>query len=144
MLTEEQLNQISEQIIGAAIEVHRRIGPDCIESTYSPCFALELTKRKLDFRREVALPLKYDELVIPRAYISDYVVERAVVVELKAASRLKEEYWRQVHTYLKVSGYPLGLLLNFGAPTIAGGMKRIVNNFPYGTRKPEDDLVLIK
>ena len=130
--TETRLNDISEQIIGAAIEVHRRVGPDCLESTYSPCFALELTRRKLDFRREVALPLKYDDLLIPRAYLADYVID-GVVAELKAVSRLTPEHWRQLHTYLKVSGYPLGLLLNFGASSITGGMKRIANNFPHGT-----------
>jgi GxxExxY protein len=135
MWTEERLNQVSEQIIAAAIAVHRRVGPDCLESTYAPCFALELNKRRLDFRREVALPLRYDEIVIPRAYFADFVVEDSVVVELKATSRMIEEHRRQLHTYLKVSGHPLGLLLNFGAPTIVGGMKRIVNNFPVGTRR---------
>jgi GxxExxY protein len=135
MWTQEQLNRISEEIIGAAIDVHRRVGPDCLESVYSPCFALELTKRKLDFHREVALPLKYDDLVIPRAYFADYVIGGAVVAELKALKRLGEEHWRQMQTYLKLSGYPLGLLLNFGAATIVGGMKRIVNNFPYGTSR---------
>jgi GxxExxY protein len=142
MRTQEQLNAISEQIIGAAIEVHRRVGPDCLESTYSPCFALELTRRKLDFRREVSLPLKYDELLIPRAYVADYGVE-GVVVELKAVSRLTPEHWRQLHTYLKVSGYPLGLLLNFGASSITGGMKRIANNFPQGTEPMHDTPALI-
>ena len=135
MWTEGQLNQISEQIIGAAIDVHRRVGPDCLESTYAPCFALELHKRKLDFRREVALPLRYEELVIPRAYFADVIVEDAVVVELKATTRMFDEYRRQLLTYLKVSGYPLGLLLNFGAVTIVGGMKRVVNNFPHGSRR---------
>jgi len=142
MWTEARLNEISEQIIGAAIEVHRRVGPDCLESVYSPCFALELTRRKLDFRREVALPLEYDELLIPRAYVADYVIE-GVVAELKAASRLTPEHWRQVHTYLKVSGFPLGLLLNFGASSIAGGMKRIVNNFPQGTGPMHASAILI-
>ena len=144
MWTEDLLNQISEQIIGAAIDVHRRVGPDCLESVYAPCFALELTKRKLDFRREVALPLKYDELVIPRAYIADFVINDAVVAELKAARHLGEEHWRQMGTYLKLSGYPLGLLLNFGATTIVGGVKRIVNNFPHGTQVSFANKVVMK
>ena len=135
MWTEGQLNQISEQIIGAAIDVHRGVGPDCLETAYSPCFAFELTRRKLDFRREVALPLRYHEVVIPRAYFADYIVEDSVVVELKATSRMFDEYRRQLLTYLKVSGYPLGLLLNFGANSITGGMRRMVNNFPHGTRE---------
>jgi GxxExxY protein len=143
MRTEQQLNRISEEIIGAAIDVHRRVGPDCLESAYSPCFALELTRRKLDFRREVALPLRYDEIIIPRAYFADYIVEDSVVVELKATSRMFEEYRRQLLTYLKVSGYPLGLLLNFGALTIVGGMRRVVNNFPEGTRQSADNAIAL-
>jgi GxxExxY protein len=143
MWTEERLNRISEEIIGAAIDVHRRVGPDCLESAYTPCFALELTKRKLDFRREVALPLRYDDIIIPRAYFADYIVEDSVVVELKATSRMLEEYRRQLLTYLKVSGYPLGLLLNFGALTIVGGMKRVVNNFPAGTRQSADSAIAL-
>jgi GxxExxY protein len=143
MWAEEQLNRISEEIIGAAIDVHRRVGPDCLESAYSPCFALELARRKLDFRREAALPLKYGDIVIPRAYFADYIVEDAVVVELKAASRMLEEYRRQLLTYLKVSGYPLGLLLNFGALTIVGGMRRIVNNFPQGTRESVENAIVL-
>src|SRR5262249_30474306 len=112
------------------------VGPDCLESTYSPCFAVELTKRKLDFRREVALPLKYDELVIPRAYVADFVVE-GVVAELKAVSRLAGGHRRQTPTDPTASGLPLALLINFGARTIVNGMRRIANNFPHGTKSDD-------
>jgi GxxExxY protein len=131
--TEAQLNQISQQIIGAAIAVHRRIGPGCLESAYSPCFALEFCKRKLDFRREVALTLRYDELVIPRAYFADFIVEDSVVIEVKAVTRIDDTDRRQLQTYLELANCPLGLILNFGAGTLADGIKRIVNNFPYGS-----------
>jgi len=108
-VAEESLNKLSEQIIGAAISVHRRVGPGCLESAYAPCFALELCRRRLDFRREVALRLHYDELVVDRAYVADFVVGYSIVVELKAMSRIGETERRQLQTYLEIIGYPLGL-----------------------------------
>jgi len=144
MYTENQLNEIAWEIIGAGIAVHRRIGPGCLESAYSPCFALELTRRKLDFRREVALTLRYDELIIPRAYVVDYIVEGCVVAELKAVAMTTNRDRRQVLTYLEISGCPLGLLLNFEALKFADDVKRVVNNFPRGTKPLCDDSFLIR
>jgi GxxExxY protein len=133
MRTEEELNRISEEIIGCAIRVHRRIGPGCLESAYVPCLALEMQRRKLDFRREVALTLRYDELIVPRAYVTDFIVEDCVVGEVKAEATVVERHRRQVQTYLEISGCPLGLILNFGALKLIDGIKRVVNNFPYGS-----------
>jgi GxxExxY protein len=134
--TEKELNQISELIIGAAVTVHRRIGPGCLESAYCPCLALELHKRGLDYRTKVPLALEYDELVIPRAYELDFEVGGLVIVEVKALAVVGPRERRQVQTYLELGGYPLGLLLNFGAVRLVDGIKRIVNNFPYGGRRP--------
>lgn len=144
MWFERTLNDLSQQIIGAGIAVHRRVGPGCLESAYAPCFALELCRRKLDFRREVALRLHYDELVVDRAYFADFVVGDSIVVELKAMSRIGETERRQLQTYLEMSGYPLGLLINFGALKLVDGIKRVVNNFPNGTRKQIVDSGLIR
>lgn len=144
MRWEAELNKIAREIIGAAITVHRRIGPGCLESAYSPCFALELTRRKLDFRRECALTLRYDELVIPRAYILDYVIEGGIVAELKARSITTDIDRRQVQTYLEISGLPLGLILNFGCLKLIDGIKRVVNNFPYGTTPLTGDDFLVR
>jgi GxxExxY protein len=144
MYTEAQLNAIAWEIIGAGVAVHRRIGPGCLESAYSPCFALELTRRNLDFRREVALTLRYDELVIPRASVADYIIAGAVVAELKAQAAVTYRDKRQVQTYLELGGYPLGLLLNFGAMKFTYDVKRVVNNFPDGTRPIADDQFLIR
>lgn len=143
MSSEKQLNEIAWEIIGAGIAVHRRIGPGCLESAYSPCFALELKRRGLDFRREVALTLRYDELIIPRAYVVDYIVAGCIVGELKAVAATTNRDRRQVLTYLEISGCPLGLLLNFGAMKFSDEVKRVVNNFPDGT-KPlcEDDFLI--
>jgi GxxExxY protein len=82
MRTASELNELSHAIIGAAIEVHRRVGPGCLESAYTPCLALEFARRRLDFRREVALTLRYDELVIPRAYFADFIVQECIVIEV--------------------------------------------------------------
>jgi GxxExxY protein len=135
MATEAELNHISKLMIGAAITVHRRIGPGCLESAYAPCLALELHKRGLEFQTKVALALEYDELVIKRAYEADLIVEGLVVGELKALAFVGPRERRQLQTYLELGGYPLGLLLNFGATTMVDGTKRVVNNFPYGGRR---------
>ena len=144
MRTEAELNEIAQQIIGAAIAVHRRIGPGCLESAYSPCFALELTRRKLDFRREVALTLRYDELTIPRAYVQDYVIEDCIIGEIKAHAITTPIDRRQMQTYLEISGLPLGLILNFGCLKLVDGIKRVVNNFPYGSNPHAKDDWLIR
>jgi GxxExxY protein len=133
MRTARELNALSREIIGAAIQIHRRVGPGCLESAYTPCLALELSRRHLDFRREVALTLRYDELVIPRAYVADFVVEECVVVEVKAVAATTDRDRRQVQTYLEMAGCPLGLIVNFGAKTLVDGITRVVNHFPDDT-----------
>lgn len=121
---------MSYTIIGGAIEVHRRVGPGCLESAYTPCLALELVRRGLDFRRDVALTLRYDELVIPRAYFADFIVEDCIVVEVKAVAVTTERDRRQLQTYLEIAGCPLGLIINFGARSLVDGVRRVVNDFP--------------
>ena len=104
---------------------------------YSPCLAVELHKRGLEFRTKVPLSLEYDGLVIARAYELDFEVEGLVVAEIKALAVVGQRERRQVQTYLGICGYPLGLLLNFGAIRLVDGIKRVVNNFPHGTRGPK-------
>ena len=133
MATAEQLDSITREIIGGAIQLHRTVGNGCFEHAYCPCLAQELKKRGLDFRREAALSLSYEGIVIPRAYVADFIVEGLIVVELKSLARLGRIEERQLQTYLRMSGCPLGLLLNFGAPVMVEGIKRIANNFPDGT-----------
>src|SRR4051812_19945670 len=111
MRSEAEINRVSHAIIGAAITVHRRVGVGCLESACCPCLALEFQRRKLDFRREVALTLHYDELVIPRAYVLDFTVEDCIVVEVKSMPIVGDRERRQIKTYLDISGYPLGLVL---------------------------------
>jgi len=133
MRTEEEINRIAYEIRGAALSIHRALGPGCFESAYAPCLAYELRKRKLGFEQKVPLSLHYEELTIERAYEPDFRVEECVIIEVKALEVLTPIHGRQVRTYLRLSGCPLGLLINFGAIQIFDGITRIVNNFPEGT-----------
>ena len=133
MRTEAELNRIASEIIGAAIAVHTRVGPGCFESAYLPCLAYELHQRGLSFQTKVDIAIQYQTITVPRAYEVDFLVEHDIVVELKATSNSTPVDARQLLTYLRFTGCPLGLLLNFGALKLTDGIKRIVNNFPHGT-----------
>jgi GxxExxY protein len=133
MRTEVELNRIAGEIIGGGVAVHRAIGPGCFESAYTPCLAHELHKRGLGFAAKVPVTIQYESLIVPRAYEVDFIVEGSIVLELKATSALGRVDARQLLTYLRFTGCPLGLLMNFGADTMLEGIKRIVNNFPDGT-----------
>ncbi len=134
MRTETDLNRIAGEIIAAGIMVHQEIGPGCFESAYVPCLAYELHQRGLAYEMKVPIAIQYRGLAVPRAYEADFIVESDIVVELKAASTIGPVDSRQLLTYLRFTGCPLGLLMNFGAITLVNGLKRIVNNFPEGSR----------
>lgn len=124
------LNKLSNEIIGAAIEVHRDLGPGLLESTYEMSLQHELQLRGLTSLRQVALPVTYKDLVVPDAYRIDLLVEGAVVIELKTVEALRPIHSAQVLTYLKMSGKNLGLLVNFHTLILKDGIKRLVHNFP--------------
>jgi GxxExxY protein len=128
-----ELDRIAYEIRGCGLRVHQKLGPGCFESAYSPCFAYELKKAKLTFHGQVPLTIYYEEVVVPNAYIADFTIEGCVIGELKALAALAPIHPRQMDTYLKISGYPLGLILNFGAARFLDGVVRRVNNFPFGT-----------
>lgn len=132
MPTTESLDKLSFEIRGAAITVHRRVGPGCFEDVYIACLAYEFQKLGLDFQRETPLPLRYDDLVVERAYIPDFIVNGCTVVEVKATAPAPI-HAVQLQTYLRISGCPLGLLLRFGVERMTDGILRRVNNFPDGT-----------
>jgi GxxExxY protein len=136
--TEAELNRIAYEIRGGGISIHRQLGPGCFESAYVPCLAYELTKRKLEFRTKVPLTLRYEEVVVPGAYEADFIVEGSVIVEVKAIEKLAPVHVRQLQTYLRLSGCPLGLIVNFGALRLTDGVERQVNNFPEGTSPHSD------
>ena len=127
---------LTGNIIGAAIAVHRALGPGLLESTYEMCMAIELKLRGLSCERQKAIPLLYRGIAIESAYRADFVVEGSVIVELKAVERLDDIHTAQVLTYLKLSGCKVGLLINFNVPYLRDGLKRVVLNYSDPSPRP--------
>ena len=123
--TETQRDALTEQIIGAAIEVHRTLGPGLLESAYEECLCVELGLRDIRFRSQVELPVVYKEHRVDGGYRLDLVVEDSVVVEIKAVERLLPLHEAQLLTYLRLSGMATGLLLNFNDPVLKDGIRRM-------------------
>jgi GxxExxY protein len=120
-----ETNQITEGIIGAAIEVHRELGPGLLESAYQRALGHEFRLRGFSFEEQRHCPLRYKDLVIDDAYRLDFLVAGAVVVELKTVDALLEVHEAQVLSYLRFTGCQIGLLLNFRSPTLMRGLKRL-------------------
>ena len=118
--------KITETIIGAAIEVHRHLGPGLLESTYQACLAREFHLVGLNFEQQKQLPVEYKGLKLQCGYRLDFLVEGIVVVELKTVESLLPVHESQLLTYLKLSGCKIGLLLNFNVPVLKSGIKRMV------------------
>lgn len=121
-------NDISKEIIGAAIKVHKELGPGLLESAYQACLYYELLKSGLHVEKEKALPLVYEEVELDCGYRIDLMVENRVIVELKSVKELNDIHLAQILTYLKLSGCRLGLLMNFNSVLLKNGIKRVVNN----------------
>jgi GxxExxY protein len=122
-------NAITEQVIGAAIEVHRELGPGRLESVYEACLAFEITSRGLRVERQRTLPLVYRGITLDCAYRLDMVVDDTVVVEAKAVDQLLPVHQAQLISYLKLSGLSIGLLINFHSTVLRAGIRRIVNRY---------------
>jgi GxxExxY protein len=122
-----ELDHISGKVIQAAIEVHRVLGPGLLESAYEECLCHELGLLGLNYLRQVPLPVNYKGVSLECGYRLDLVVEERVIVELKAVSKLEPIHDAQVLTYLKMTGFKLGLLLNFNVSLMRDGIRRIVN-----------------
>ena len=121
-----KINEITEAVIGAAIEVHRALGPGLLESAYTQCLCYELTLRKLPFETEAPLPVTYKGLKLDCGYRLDLVVAGTVVVEVKAIERFVPVHEAQLLTYLRLGGWKAGLLINFNVPVLRDGIKRRV------------------
>jgi len=117
---------LTEKIIGAAIEVHRALGPGLLESIYQTCLAHEMALRELRFEKEKPLPVEYKGIKREGGYRLDFVVEDKVVVELKAVDSIHDVHKAQLLTYLKLTGCKVGLLLNFNSAALKGGIERLV------------------
>ncbi len=123
MLYEKEL---TEQVIGAAIEVHRELGPGLLESAYQACLAREFSLRQLAFEQEKPLLLEYKGIRVECGYRLDFVVAGKVIVELKAVDEIQPIHEAQLLTYLKITGCRIGLLINFNVPVLKQGIKRRV------------------
>ena len=124
---DKHLHDLTGLVIGGAIAVHRELGPGLLESTYEACLAHELQKRGLHVERQLPLPVTYKGVQLDCGYRLDLVVESNVIVELKAVKAIEEIDKAQLLSYLKLSGYPLGLLINFNVPVLIQGVKRYIN-----------------
>lgn len=123
------MKELTEKIIGAAIEVHRGLGPGLLESAYEECLAHEMGLRGLTFERQMPLPVAYKGVNLDCGYRLDFLVEKSVVLELKATESITPIHEAQVLTYLKLGGWTVGLLINFNVPALKQGIKRIVLNY---------------
>ena len=124
---QNDLNKLSSSIIGAAIEVHKAMGPGLLESAYEECLCYELEGLRIAFERQKPLSIQYKGHAIECAYRIDLLVENAIVVELKAVDRIEPVHQAQLLTYLRLSEKKLGLLINFNVPVLKDGIIRLVN-----------------
>ena len=121
------INSLSGKIIGAAIEVHKALGPGLLESAYEECLSYELGLGGLSLERQKPLPVQYKGRKLDCGYRLDIVVENAIILELKSCERIEPIHKAQLLTYLKLSGLHLGLLLNFNVAVMRDGIVRVVN-----------------
>jgi GxxExxY protein len=128
MQERESLNQVTGSIIGAAIDVHRALGPGLLESAYEACLAFELAQRGLKIEQQKPLPLVYKEVKLDCGYRVDLLVDQMVIVEVKAVDHLAPIHQAQLLSYLKLSGCEVGLLINFNVKVLKQGICRLINN----------------
>ena len=127
MLAEAPFNTVTHEIIAAAIEVHRTLGPGLLESTYTQCLQHEFSIRRMAFVTEQRVPVIYKGLALGAAYRLDLLVDGAVVVEVKAIEAVLPVHQAQVLTYLILAELPVGLVINFNVPRLVDGVKRVIN-----------------
>lgn len=128
----EDTNRITQRIIGAAMRVHSALGPGLLESAYETCLAFELEELGMMVERQKALPIVYRDVRIECGYRLDLLVEETIVVELKDVEAIERVHIAQVLTYLKLSGYSIGLIVNFNVVSLKSGIRRVVLT-PKGT-----------
>jgi GxxExxY protein len=120
-------NKLTEKIIGAAIDVHRTLGPGLLESAYQECLFFELQSLGFYVVKEIALPIVYKDIKLDHGYRIDLLVDNKVVIELKTVDCFTDVHSAQILTYMKLGNYPLGLLINFHTKLLKNGIKRFIN-----------------
>jgi GxxExxY protein len=122
----KKLNELTEAIIGAAMEVHRALGPGLLESTYEMCLCQELSLRGIPFQRQVPIPVEYKGVKLDCGYRADIVIEGTILLEIKAIDSLLPIHDAQLLTYLRLGGWQIGLLINFNVELLKHGLRRKV------------------
>ena len=122
------INALTGKVIGAAIEVHKQLGPGLLESAYEECLCHEFQLREIAYKRQEPLPVEYKGVKLDCGYRLDVVVEGLVLLELKSCDKIEDIHRAQLLTYLKLSGLKLGLIINFNVPVLRDGIIRIVNH----------------
>lgn len=122
----DDINELSNEIIGLAIKVHRALGPGLLESSYQECLCYELATAGYLVEKEKALPLVYEDVKLDIGYRIDMLVDNKIIIEVKAVEAITDVHIAQVLTYLKLSGNRLGLLINFNVKLLKDGIKRLV------------------
>jgi GxxExxY protein len=125
-LIDHPTNPISERAIGAAIEVHRHLGPGLLESSYHACLCRELELREIGHHSQVRLPLKYKGIQIAKGYVIDLLIEDSLIAEIKSVDKLLRIHSAQLMTYMRLQGVPSGLLMNFNVDILPHGIRRIL------------------
>jgi GxxExxY protein len=125
--TEQAEQHVTGVVIGAAIDVHRHLGPGLLESIYQPALEFELRRRKVEFKAQVVVGVRYRGTTLPAKLRLDLVVERRLIVEVKAVERILNLHSAQLLTYLKLSGLRLGLIINFNVSVLRNGIRRLVS-----------------
>ncbi|HKE84070.1 MAG TPA: GxxExxY protein [Vicinamibacterales bacterium] len=138
MLTDSPHNPLTREIIGAAIEVHRVLGPGLLESAYLRALQFELASRNLRFVRQTVIPMAYKGTNLGTSYRVDLIVEDRIVVEVKAVEKVLPVHKAQVLTYLRLTACPFGLLINFNVAKLIDGVYRLVNPLLSKGNQPED------
>lgn len=123
----QKADRLSNMVIGAAMDVHRILGPGLLESAYEECLCRELVLRGIPFTRQVPLPLEYKGIQVDCAYRMDLLVDDCLILEIKSAARIEPVHEAQLLTYLRLKGLWLGLLINFNVPVLKDGIRRLVN-----------------
>ena len=126
----EELNRLSEAVIGAAITVHRELGPGLLESAYEACLEYELLDRGFRVRRQMKLPVFYRGVQVEAGFCIDLLVNDMLIIEMKAVEHLARIHDAQLMTYLRLTKLHLGLLMNFNVLRLVDGIKRVVHEFP--------------
>jgi len=122
-----ETNDLTYKVIGAAIEVHKRLGPGLLEKVYQECMLHELQKREISAEMEFPMSVIYDDIEINSGYRIDLLVENKLVVELKSVDAVSDLHKAQILTYMKLGGYKVGLLINFNVTKLTSGISRFVN-----------------